>query len=136
MTCFQCDSPGLLHQHHVIPRSLGGTRTVPLCEDCHGVVHGKDLRISALTRDALAAKKDRGERTGSVPYGYTLADDGVSLVELPEEQAIIAIARKCAAAGFEPSMIARGLHRRGWRSRTGRKFTSTQVRRLLNHAPT
>jgi len=88
-------------------------------------------RIRARTRAALAAKKARGERTGGVPYGYTLADDGVHLVELPDEQAVIAIARKCAAAGFEPSMIARGLHRRGMLSRTGRKFTSTQVRRML-----
>jgi 5-methylcytosine-specific restriction endonuclease McrA len=27
------------HQHHVVPRSLGGVATVPLCHDCHGKAH-------------------------------------------------------------------------------------------------
>jgi 5-methylcytosine-specific restriction endonuclease McrA len=38
--CFECGAPAA-HQHHVVPRSLGGTKTVPLCEGCHGKVHGR-----------------------------------------------------------------------------------------------
>jgi len=83
VTCFECDSPGPLHQHHVIPRSRGGTRTVPLCEDCHGAVHGKDLRTSALTRDALAAKKARGERTGQPPFGWQVHHFGPDTAYVP-----------------------------------------------------
>jgi hypothetical protein len=26
--------------HHVIPRSRGGTATVPLCPNCHALAHG------------------------------------------------------------------------------------------------
>ncbi len=29
-TCFECDSPAE-QDHHVVPRVLGGQRTVPLC---------------------------------------------------------------------------------------------------------
>lgn len=40
MNCFECDSTENIHQHHVIPRSLGGTKTIPLCGSCHGQAHG------------------------------------------------------------------------------------------------
>jgi hypothetical protein len=39
ITCFECGGDAQ-HNHHVIPKSLGGTRTVPLCHTCHGMVHG------------------------------------------------------------------------------------------------
>ena len=39
--CFECGKPAS-HAHHVVPRSEGGTRTVPLCSECHGKVHGID----------------------------------------------------------------------------------------------
>lgn len=32
--CFNCGSTAELHDHHVVPRSLGGVATVPLCHDC------------------------------------------------------------------------------------------------------
>ena len=28
--CFECDMPAE-HDHHVVPQSIGGTKTVPLC---------------------------------------------------------------------------------------------------------
>lgn len=54
--------------------------------------------VSALERDyiaerttaALAVKKAKGERTGRIPYGYRLAEDGVHLVADAGEQAVIA----------------------------------------------
>jgi DNA invertase Pin-like site-specific DNA recombinase len=36
---------------------------------------------SQLTKDALARKKANGERTGSIPFGYNLEADGVSLTK-------------------------------------------------------
>lgn len=38
MLCFECDGPAA-HQHHVVPRARGGTRTVPLCGECHAKAH-------------------------------------------------------------------------------------------------
>lgn len=37
--CFECGNPAT-ENHHVIPKVLGGTKTVPLCTKCHMKVHG------------------------------------------------------------------------------------------------
>ncbi len=37
--CFDCGAPAV-ERHHVVPRSLGGKNTVPLCVECHSKVHG------------------------------------------------------------------------------------------------
>lgn len=127
MTCFECDSPGPLHQHHVIPRSRGGTRTVPLCEDCHGVVHGKDLRISALTSAALRRMRDQGLYTGGrVPYGWRLTDDG-ELVEDHGEQLVIAAVREYRAEGLSLRATAARLADRGLMPRSGRNWSAKAV---------
>ena len=130
LTCFECGAPAD-HQHHVVPRSKGGTKTVPLCAACHGKVHGHALGGRKLTKDALEAKKARGERTGSVPYGYTMAADGVHLEAVPEEQEVIAEARRLHGAGHSLRAIARELECRGFVSRTGKVFLAEQVKRLL-----
>jgi len=64
MTCFECGDKAQ-ELHHVIPKSKGGTKTVPLCYTCHGKVHDvKRLDISQLTKEALAVKKSQGVRLG------------------------------------------------------------------------
>ena len=45
--------------------------------------------ISERTKAALAHKKSKGERVGGVPFGYRIADNGVSLVPYePEQEAV------------------------------------------------
>ena len=64
MTCFECGSPAD-EMHHVVPRSLGGTKTIPLCSSCHGKAHGMGRgNIRSLIREALAIKKAQGVRLG------------------------------------------------------------------------
>jgi hypothetical protein len=41
--CFECGSDKNIQQHHVVPKSVGGTQKLPLCINCHGKVHHKDL---------------------------------------------------------------------------------------------
>ena len=79
-SCFECGSRDDLHVHHVVPRSLGGKRTVPLCQDCHWAVHsrGSGPSIRKLTKQALEQKKARGEWVGRPPFGYRLS--GTELV--------------------------------------------------------
>jgi hypothetical protein len=82
--CFECE--GVSRQyHHVVPRIYGGAKTVPLCDDCHAKVHDrKRMNISHLTKQALKAKRARGERTGgSVPFGYTVNTQGNTQVLIP-----------------------------------------------------
>lgn len=132
LTCFECGAPAD-HQHHVVPRSKGGTRTIPLCAACHGKVHGHALGGRKLTKDALGAKKARGERTGSVPYGYTMAADGVHLEAVSEEQEVIAEARRLHGAGQSLRGIARELLLLGHTSRNGRIFEAQQIHRMLHY---
>ena len=79
------------------------------------------LLIKARTRSALAAKRRRGQRVGSVPIGYDLADDGqrskqgqpVALVVNPAEVAVIALVHQLRAEGRSLRAIAAELDRRG-----------------------
>ena len=50
--------------------------------------------IAERTKNALQGKIARGERCGRVRFGYTLADDGKTLVPDPEEQKAIALLRQ------------------------------------------
>jgi hypothetical protein len=122
-----------LHFHHVVPRSKGGRRTVALCGTCHGKVHDSGLtRIQELTTAALAAKKARGERTGSVPWGMQLASDGTTLELCQEEQRVIARARELRAEGQTQRAIVAALDAEGARSRAGGRLTLSQVQRMLS----
>ncbi|MBR2115726.1 MAG: hypothetical protein IJ942_01765 [Alistipes sp.] len=62
--CFECGAPAT-ERHHIVPASLGGSKTVPLCGICHAKIHDVDgkrrTRIAELTKAALDAKKARGE---------------------------------------------------------------------------
>ena len=63
--CFNCGDAGPVHHHHVVPRSLGGIATVPLCPACHGKAHGRERgfrNTSELTRAALGRLKASGVR--------------------------------------------------------------------------
>lgn len=66
--CFECGDTGNLHNHHVVPKILGGTKTVPLCEKCHGHVHGRHMvnhaRLAAI---GMEKARQRGVRFGRRP---------------------------------------------------------------------
>ncbi len=62
LKCFECSSEKNIHNHHVVPKILGGTKTIPLCAACHGKVHDRDiLRMSNLSK---MARKKEGFKTG------------------------------------------------------------------------
>ena len=89
------------------------------------------LIIRARTKAALQAKKARGERTGSIPFGKALAADRKTLVDNHFELAVIAKARALAAVGTSLRAIAKTLNAEGHRSRSGTPFNATQVKRML-----
>jgi hypothetical protein len=63
--CFEC-GVNAEENHHVIPLSMGGTKTIPLCNICHGKVHDiKRLRLSELTKAGLKKAKERGVKLGT-----------------------------------------------------------------------
>lgn len=62
--CFECSQPAK-HAHHVVPYSKGGTRTVPLCEECHGKVHGINFYDHRkAVKEGLARARLNGKHLG------------------------------------------------------------------------
>ena len=86
--------------------------------------------IGSRTRAALAVKRARGERVGSVPLGSTVAADGVHLApDLAEARALDLIA-ELRADGLSLRAIAAELNARGVPAR-GERWHPTTVARVL-----
>ena len=86
--CWECGRRAE-HEHHVIPKVLGGKRTVPLCGECHAKVHGRRLASSLLIRAGQAAAKAKGVKLGrrrkvDVESAKSLRGQGVSVGEIAE----------------------------------------------------
>jgi site-specific DNA recombinase len=96
----------------------------------------RDLTVER-TRGALAHKRARGERTGSVPRGFRVEDDGrrskggkpVALVEDPQELADLVTIAALARTGLGARPIARMM------AETGRPWPESTVRRILKRGP-
>ena len=71
-SCFECESTENLIQHHVVPKIVGGTKTITLCVDCHGKVHGKNLvKMKELVQESKKKILESGRRAfGTIPFGY------------------------------------------------------------------
>jgi hypothetical protein len=93
--CFECGKQAK-HEHHVVPKTLGGTKTVPLCEECHSKVHNKDLSVSKLQKEAVKRTielfKKEGKQWGGGGWNKTdptiypevvnLRNDGIKLKDI------------------------------------------------------
>ena len=88
-------------------------------------------RTSAAMKHKAAQREFTG---GQAPYGYTLAPDGVHLVEEPAEQELLRVARELRQAGSSLRAIAIELDQRGLKSRRGKTFAPSQIRCLLRAA--
>lgn len=85
-TCFECGNPAD-HNHHVVPRIFGGTKTVPLCVLCHGLVHERSLSTSELIKEGQAKAVSGGSKLGRLrkcDYGKVkeMKKAGVPTVEI------------------------------------------------------
>jgi DNA invertase Pin-like site-specific DNA recombinase len=89
--------------------------------------------ISERTRDALQLKIVKNERAGQVPYGWTLGEDGSTLIENPEEQEAIGLIRDLRAKGYNYSAICRELTRRGYQP-LGKQWHAQSVKNILKRA--
>ena len=86
--------------------------------------------IGERTSNALQHMKAQGKRVGAIPYGYTLAEDGVSLVPQPDEQQTITQARRLRAMGASLRVTASVLASHGMFARNGRTFDPQQIARI------
>jgi DNA invertase Pin-like site-specific DNA recombinase len=88
------------------------------------------LMIRARTRAALGVKKARGERVGSVPYGFRLAADGVHLEADPAEARAVELVRSLRAEGLSLRAIGERLAAAGCVPRGGGAWHPDTVKRI------
>jgi len=90
--------------------------------------------IGERTRDALRHKRAQGLRAGNVPFGYSLAEDGQTLIPKPTELQVLRRIKELRAAGCSMMDIASQLNCEGVETRTGGAWRFEYVRRLLRTA--
>lgn len=90
--------------------------------------------IGERTRDALTAKRRRGERTSRyAPIGFSLTKDGKLKPNAAEQKQLDLIA-ECRDAGYPWAAIAAELARHGYKTRGGRAWTLWNVRSAYSTA--
>jgi DNA invertase Pin-like site-specific DNA recombinase len=85
----------------------------------------------ARTRAALRAKRARGERAGTEPYGWRINGDGRTLHPHNDEQCTLRLIQECRDAGFPLRAIADELNRVGIRTRTGSEWRHQYVASVI-----
>lgn len=96
------------------------------------------LLISSRTKAALGAKRRRGERTGRIPFGSTLVDDGrrsraglpVGLAADPAERIVLKRMLDLRAAGWPLRRIAWALSAHGLTTRAGKPWGVSTIHHL------
>lgn len=110
MLCFECDQPAD-HQHHVIPRSRGGTRTVPLCAGCHGLVHDRMFPPDhvRLIREGLTKARAAGVIMGRPRIGAEMEAKVLAMRTTSPEvgKMPMGLKRIAAALGIGPGTALR-----------------------------
>ena len=87
--------------------------------------------ISERTKAALERKKLRGERVGTVMYGYRPSGDGRTLVKDAQEQAVLRRVRKMRCQGRTLQNIVDTLNQEGVPAR-GERWHLATIHRLLH----
>ena len=87
--------------------------------------------IVERTRSAMSYKKAKDERVGNVPYGFTLADDGRSLIADSGENEILRAIADLHKQGLPLRAIAKHLEDRKLPTKTGRPWSHATVQTIV-----
>ena len=129
--CFECGSNDNIHQHHVVPRIKGGSKTVPLYERCHGLVH--DVSIRSLTAAAIALKKQqRLVYNANPPLGFDAV--GGRLVENEREQKIVRMIFAMRRRNLSLHKIAEYCNARRFVGKQGGAFYASTIKNIVDNS--
>jgi hypothetical protein len=135
--CFECGTSECIQHHHIIPRSLGGTKTIPLCSICHGKAHGikrnKQIDIGRLTKEGLMRAKARGVKLGN-PRPKAAAAKGRATVQKKADTFALKmepIILPMLNAGMSQKAIAEALNTGEIKTIRNGSWTNTSIRRLV-----
>ncbi len=128
--CFECGKPAQTN-HHVVPKSKGGTKTIPLCYNCHGKVHGKDfVKMHSLSKDVVNKMREDGFYVGGKrEYGYDIVEG--KLIENKTEQEVIEKIKEWRASGAKKIDVLRRLNNAGIKGATGGVWKYESLRKLI-----
>jgi hypothetical protein len=130
--CFECNNTHSLHKHHVVPRSLGGTKVVYLCEKCHGIVHNRRFNTTHLTTLAMSKRrKDNYIISSKLPFGYKASICGKKLVPLKKQQFIIKRIVKYKNVGKTLTYIANTLNKEKVKTQYNKVWKANTVLSIL-----
>ena len=93
----------------------------------------RDLTAERTTA-ALAHKKSQGQRVGTVPYGWDLAADGITLEQNTTEQQTIATIQRLRADGMTLQAIADHLNDISTPTKKGTTWTPKTIRDIAKRA--
>lgn len=131
--CFECGFTAD-HAHHVVPKVLGGTKTVNLCVRCHSKVHSANLTTSALIKEGLRKRRAKGLGGGGKPrFGYWYDQDG-KVHDNDYEQKVIKGVLKMRSKGMSMSKIANYYADEGVLNRNGNPIDKNQIWRIVEYA--
>ncbi|HYE06701.1 MAG TPA: recombinase family protein [Planctomycetota bacterium] len=132
----------LVERRGAVVRSTDGVGNVGSPEDqlMAGVVDSfasyERALLRARTKAALAVRKASGLRTGNLPWGFKLADDGRRLLPDEGERRVLTLIRRLRRR-LSFRELAVELERRGVANRSGRCGWSVgQIQRLLQASKT
>lgn len=135
--CFECGSHENIVYHHVVPKSKGGKKTLPLCQFHHDIVHGvkpRNISLSNLIKEALKRAKDSGIKLGNpnVLIARKAAQEAIQERKIKfyinAQKAILEIQKNGI---FCLSQIAEYLNEINYPTPRKGKWTATTVRRIM-----
>ena len=91
--------------------------------------------IKARTKAALAAKRRKGQRIGTVPYGHDLAADKIHLKRSSSEQRTITLIKKLRSQGLSLRAIGAKLTSCGIKPRSGGKWYASSIKNIAEFEP-
>ena len=89
--------------------------------------------IRARTKSALAAKKIRGECVGRLPYGFTVASDGKTLVPCCNEQATLQHIASLRKQGYSLRKVAAALNSESQFNRYGKPWNNVLLHKICRN---
>lgn len=76
--------------------------------------------VGERTKAALSVKKSAGQRVGEIPFGFSLADNGIDLIANEKELEAISLMKALRANGASFAKIAAELEARGINTKKGK----------------
>jgi DNA invertase Pin-like site-specific DNA recombinase len=89
--------------------------------------------ISQRTSDAMQHMRQERKFTGTAPYGWTVSEDGETLVEDEDEQALIHAVLRYREAGLSYRAIAAELAADGYANRKGNAFHASTIGNIIRN---